>query len=135
MPASPQSPFALALSVIVVSADSGPTLRECVRGVLASTLPLELLLIDNDSHDGIPQAIERAHANDARLKVIYNRRNLGFGPAVNLAAREARGEALLVLNPDCLLGDDDLRRLLALLDDRPKAGLIGAVQRDRKSVV
>ncbi len=127
IPVSHRSPFALALSVIVVSADSGPTLRECVRRVLASPLQLELLLIDNASSDGIPPAIERAHVNDARLKVIYNHRNLGFGPAVNLAARQASGHALLVLNPDCLLGDDDLQRLLAVLDDRPKIGLVGAV--------
>lgn len=125
--ANPHSPFSLALSVIVVSADSGPSLRECVRCVLASTLSLELILIDNNSHDGVPSAIERGQAHDARLKVIYNRRNLGFGPAVNLAAKQAQGQALLVLNPDCLVNDDDLRRLLALLASRPKAGLIGAV--------
>jgi N-acetylglucosaminyl-diphospho-decaprenol L-rhamnosyltransferase len=126
-PASHRSPFALALSVIVVSADSGPTLRDCVRGVLASTLPLELILVDNNSHDGVPEAIERAHAHDTRLKVIYNYRNLGFGPAVNLAAKQAHGQALMILNPDCLLQQGDLQRLLALLSGQPRAGLIGAV--------
>jgi GT2 family glycosyltransferase len=124
------SPFSLALSVIVVSADSGPTLRECVRSVLASSLSLELILIDNASRDGIPPAIERAHAHDAQLRVIYNHRNLGFGPAVNLAVKQAHGKALLVLNPDCMLREDDLRRLLALLAARPKAGLIGVVVGD-----
>lgn len=122
-----RSPFSLALSVIVVSADSGPSLRECVRRVLASTLSLELILVDNASRDGVPPAIERAHAHDTRLKVIYSHKNIGFGPAVNLAARQAHGHALLVLNPDCLLQEDDLRRLLALQAARPKAGLIGAV--------
>ena len=122
-----RSPFSLALSVIVVSADSGPALRECVRSVLASSLSLELILIDNASHDGVPSATERAHAHDPRLKVMYNRKNLGFGPAVNLAAKQANGHALLILNPDCLLHDDDLRRLLALQASKPKAGLIGAV--------
>ncbi|WP_189439359.1 glycosyltransferase family 2 protein [Rhodanobacter panaciterrae] len=122
-----RSPFSLALSVIVVSADSGPALRECVRSVLASPLSLELILIDNASRDGMPSAIERAHAHDPRLKVIYNHKNLGFGPAVNLAAKQANGHALLILNPDCLLRDDDLRRLLALQAGKPKAGLIGAV--------
>ncbi len=122
-----RSPFSLALSVIVVSADSGPALRECVRSVLASSLSLELILIDNASHDGVPSAIERAHAHDPRLKVIYNHKNLGFGPAVNLAARQAHGYALLILNPDCLLRDDDLHRLLALQASKPKAGLIGTV--------
>lgn len=125
-PAS-RSPFALALSVVVVSADSGPSLRECVRSVLASTLALELILVDNDSHDGVPEAIERAHAHDPRFRLIYNYRNLGFGPAVNLAAKQARGHALLILNPDCVLRGDDLQRLLDLLSARPEAGLVGAV--------
>jgi Predicted glycosyltransferases len=122
-----RSPFSLALSIIVVSADSGQALRECVRSVLASPLSLELILVDNASHDGMPSAIERAHEHDLRLKVIYNRANLGFGPAVNLAAKQAHGHALLILNPDCLLRDDDLGRLLAVLAGHPKAGLIGAV--------
>ena len=123
----PRSPFSLALSVIVVSADSGPSLRECVRRLLASTLSMELILVDNASLDGVPPAIERAHAHDARLKVIYNHKNIGFGPAVNLAAKQAHGHVLLVLNPDCLLQEDDLQRLLELSASRPKAGLIGAV--------
>jgi N-acetylglucosaminyl-diphospho-decaprenol L-rhamnosyltransferase len=127
---SKHSPFSLALSVIVVSADSGVALRDCVNSVLRSTLSIELILIDNASRDGLPAAIERAHANDARLQVIYNHRNLGFGPAVNLAARRARGQALLVLNPDCILAEDDLSRLLALLAGRPKAGLIGVAVAD-----
>lgn len=127
IPASQRSPFSLVLSVIVVSADSGPALRECVRCVLSSSLPLELILVDNASRDGVPPAIERAYAHDARLTVIYSHKNLGFGPAVNLAARQAHAPALLVLNPDCELHDEELRRLLALLADRPKAGLIGAV--------
>lgn len=126
-PAYPRSPFSLALSVIVVSADSGSALRECVRQLLACSVSLEVILVDNASRDGMPAAIERAHAHDARFQVIYNRRNLGFGPAVNLGAAQARGQALLVLNPDCLVQEDDLRRLLALLADKPKAGLIGAV--------
>lgn len=123
----PRSPFSLALSVIVVAADSGPMLRECVRLILSSNLSLELILIDNASRDGVPAAIERAYQHQSRLKVVYSHRNLGFGRAVNLAAKQARGPSLLVLNPDCLLGEDELIRLLALQEARPKAGLIGAV--------
>ncbi|HEV2681186.1 MAG TPA: glycosyltransferase family 2 protein [Rhodanobacter sp.] len=121
------SPFSLELSVIVVSADSGSALRECVRTVLASTVPLELILVDNASRDGVPSATARAYERDPRLKVIYNHKNIGFGPAVNLAAKQARGHALLVLNPDCVLHENDLPRLLTLLAGKPKAGLIGAV--------
>jgi N-acetylglucosaminyl-diphospho-decaprenol L-rhamnosyltransferase len=46
---------------------------------------------------------------------------------VNLAARQAHGQALLILNPDCLLGEEDLMRLLAVQAAHPNAGLVGAV--------
>jgi N-acetylglucosaminyl-diphospho-decaprenol L-rhamnosyltransferase len=125
--ASPRSPFSLALSVIVVSADSGTSLRDCVRQLLTGDTPLQLILVDNDSRDGVPEAIERAYAHDARLSVIYNHRNTGFGPAVNQGVKQAHGHAVLVLNPDCLLQPEDITRLLAVLASRPKAGVIGAV--------
>ena len=122
-----RSPFTLVLSVVVVSADSGAGLRECVASVLKSELALELILVDNDSQDGMPEAIERAHQNDDRLRVIYNRANLGFGAAVNIGARAAHGESLLILNPDCVLGAGDLEKLLSHLEDEVKPGLVGAV--------
>jgi len=115
------------VSVIVVCADSGPSLRDCVQRVLGIAMPLEMILIDNASTDGVPQAIGQAHADDPRLRVIYNHANLGFGPAVNRAAAIAGGEQLLVLNPDCLLEPDTLPRLLDILDEHPDAGIIGAV--------
>jgi N-acetylglucosaminyl-diphospho-decaprenol L-rhamnosyltransferase len=122
------------LSIIVVSADSGPTLRECIYGVLGFSIPLEVILIDNRSNDGIPQAIERAREHDHRLKVIYNHANLGFGPAVNRAAAKARGQALLILNPDCMIKESELQRLLDVMVSENKAGLIGAVVCDEKGV-
>lgn len=117
----------LPVSVIVVCADSGASLRDCVRRALSSSVPLELILIDNDSSDGTPQSVEQAHAAEPRLKVIYNRANLGFGPAVNRAAAVARGERLLVLNPDCLLEPETLAHMLDILDAHPDAGIVGAV--------
>ncbi|WP_038615353.1 glycosyltransferase family 2 protein [Dyella jiangningensis] len=118
---------ALPLSVIVVAADSGPTLRDCVRRVLACELPLEMVLVDNASSDGIPQAIARAHESDTRLQVVYNHANLGFGPAVNRGVAHAHGKTVLVLNPDCLIDNAALVRLLGILTAQPRVGLVGAV--------
>ncbi|BFI95325.1 MAG: glycosyltransferase family 2 protein [Rhodanobacter sp.] len=129
------SPFQpLPLSVIVVSADSGPGLRECVRKVLACTTRLELLLIDNASRDGVPAAVARACEHDARFRLIQNHRNLGFGPAANRAAKQATGELLLVLNPDCLLDQASLDRLLAVFAQEKQVGLLGAVVCDAQGV-
>ena len=131
-PASSRSPFATVLSVIVVSADSGQMMRDCVRRLLNTTLALEVILVDNGSDDGVPQAIGRAYQGDPRLTVIYNRANLGFGPAMNIGATRARGQSLLLLNPDCLVLEDDLRDLLNVLARNPKAGLVGAVVCDEE---
>jgi GT2 family glycosyltransferase len=132
--ASPSLSSVLPVSVIVVAADSGPTLRDCARRVLACDTPLELILVDNASSDGIPQAIARAHEGDARLKVIYNHANLGFGPAVNRGVAKSHGKSVLVLNPDCLIDNTVLQRLLETLASHPRAGVIGAVVCDEQGV-
>ena len=122
-----RSPFKLDFSILVVAADSGPGLKECIRRVMATSLSMEVILLDNASRDGVVPAIERAFAHDVRLKVIYSRQNLGFGAGMNRAAGAARGRVLVMLNPDCLLQQEDLSHLLQALDHWPRAGLIGAV--------
>jgi N-acetylglucosaminyl-diphospho-decaprenol L-rhamnosyltransferase len=117
------------VSVLIVLADSGPSVSDCVRRVLDSEAgdALELIVLDNDSSDGVPQQIERAWQHDPRLRVVYNRANLGFGPAMNRGAAQARGKELLILNPDCLLDADTLPRLRAVLASSPRHGLVGGV--------
>lgn len=114
-------------SVLIVSADSGAGLRECVARALASSVSAEVILIDNASRDGVPQALAHEYANDPRVHVTFNGANLGFGPAVNRGAKLANADALLVLNPDCLLEPDTLAKLLDVLHAHPQAGVIGAV--------
>lgn len=134
MPLSPSVPAVRLLSVIVVAADSGASLRDCARSVLAWSIPLELLLLDNASSDGMPQAVARAWDRDPRVQVIYNHANLGFGAAVNRGASQARGDALLILNPDCIVDEISARRLLEVLASEPDAGLVGAVVCDTRDV-
>lgn len=116
-----------ATSIVIIAADSGPSLRECVVRALASSVPVEVIVADNGSRDGVPQALARAFENDERVQVLYHHANLGFGPAVNRAARRAHGDAMLILNPDCLLEPDTLARLLDVLHRHPGVGVIGAV--------
>ena len=114
-------------SILIVAADSGPPLRECVARALASNVPVEVILVDNASRDGVPQALARAHEHHERVHVVYNHANIGFGPAMNVGAQQAQGDTLLVLNPDCLLEKDTLARMLDVLHAHPDAGVVGAV--------
>jgi GT2 family glycosyltransferase len=86
------------LSVLIVAWNS--------REELARTLPAlqpelregdELIVVDNDSGDGTPEAVE-ALAPAAR--VLRSGRNLGFAGGCNAAAAAATGDLLVILNPD-----------------------------------
>lgn len=112
-------------SVIVVAADSGSLLRECVDRVLASASTLELVLVDNASSDGEVERIAASHAADVRLRVTRHRANLGFGPACNRGAALARGDVLVFLNPDCNLDADTLARMREVLRTDARIGLLG----------
>lgn len=116
-----------AVSTVIVAADSGAGVRECVARALAGTVSIEVILVDNASRDGVPQAIAREFANDDRVRAVFNDANLGFGPAVNRGAKLAHGDALLVLNPDCMMEQDTVARLLDALRAHSRAGVIGAV--------
>lgn len=122
------------ISIVVVAADSGATLRECVRCALDSAVPVELIVMDNASTDGLPQKVQAEYADDARVRVVYNGANLGFGAAVNRGAALARAPLLLILNPDCLLEADSASRLAAVMREHPDAGLVGAVVCDADGV-
>lgn len=113
-------------SVIVVSADSGPLLVDCVERVLASIGDVELILVDNVSTDGEPQKAIAAHAGDTRLHYLPNAENIGFGPACNFGAKIANGDVLVFLNPDCLLEADSVARLRSLLARSADVGIVGA---------
>jgi len=93
--------------------------------VLASSAPVEIVVVDNASADGFPARAASAHAGDARFRLIANADNRGFGPACNQGAAAASGDALLFLNPDCLIESDTIAALRAIADANPSIGLVG----------
>lgn len=112
------------VSIIVVSYNTRDLTVACLKSVLAETsgLDYELIVVDNASSDGSPEAIA-ACAPQARL--IVSPTNLGFAAANNLAAKAARGELLLLLNPDTLILDNAVGRLVEFAREKPSAQIWG----------
>jgi GT2 family glycosyltransferase len=114
------------LSVIIVSYESGPTLARCLERLAAQTFTdFEILLVDNASTDGAPQA---AAAADPAIRFLRPGANLGFAAGNNLAAREARGRWLVLLNPDAYARPDWLEALLAGADRHPDVRCFTSLQ-------
>lgn len=111
------------VSVIVVSFNTREMTLDCLRSVAAQTrVPHEVILIDNASKDGTAAAVA-AGFPDVRL--MAEAENHGFARANNIAARVARGEYILLLNPDTVVLDGAIDRLLAFARQEPQAKIWG----------
>lgn len=111
-------------SVVIVAADSGEDLGVCVECVLASTVPIEVIVSDNESRDGSIEALATRWRDEPRLRILRNGSNLGFGAGCNRGAAQAHGDALLFLNPDCRIEPATIARMRALMC--PDTGVVGA---------
>jgi GT2 family glycosyltransferase len=113
-----------AVSIIVVSFNTREMTLACLRSVVAETrsTDYELIVVDNASSDGSAAAIA---AEFPDLELIALEENIGFARANNLAAGRARGERLLLLNPDTVVLDGALDRLVAFAESRPEARIWG----------
>ena len=111
------------LSILVVSYNTRAMTLDCLRSVIAETrTPYELIVLDNASADGSAEAVA---AEFPQARLIASPENLGFAEGNNVAARAARGEYLLLLNPDTLVLRGALDKLLAFAKEKPQAGIWG----------
>ncbi len=88
-----------AFTVIIVNYDGGAFLQKAVDSLKAQTFSdFELILVDNASSDGSAGRVDLSGLPSAQL--ICNSENTGFAAANNLAASQAAGQWLVMLNPD-----------------------------------
>ena len=124
------------LSVIIVSYNVRYFIRQCLDSLFRSSqvaaIDVEVFVVDNDSQDGTIAYLKDAFpsqldaSNDsARLHLIANRHNVGFGRANNQALRHCKGEYVLFLNPDTILTEHTLLDCLSAAREQPKLGAIG----------
>lgn len=83
---------------------------------------IEVIVVDNASTDGSADAICAAFP---AVTVARSNVNLGFAPAVNLAAERARGRYLLLLNPDIRPDGPFILELLEFAEKHPSHGIYG----------
>ena len=112
------------VSIIVVSYNTRDMTMACLDSVLAETRDAryELIVVDNASSDGSAEAIAN---HPSKPKLIALKDNIGFAAANNLAAGEATGRYLLLLNPDTVVLGRAIDRLVSFAKLRPDAGIWG----------
>src|SRR5215472_14532975 len=111
------------VSGLVVNRNSKDELLRSLRTFYASAdVPVEAVVVDNDSSDGSAAAVKDEFP---QTTVIAESRNLGYGRAANVGLERCLGRFVLLLSPDVTLDTQCVGRLADLLLTRPDAGAVG----------
>ena len=123
--------MALKLSVIIVNYNVKYYLDQCIRSVLRAFVlmhtPAEIIVVDNHSADGSVDYLEQRYPQKLypMVRFVRSAHNLGFARANNIAIRQSRGEYVLLLNPDTIVGEDALKASVDFMDAHEDAGAVG----------
>ena len=119
------------LSIVIVNYNVKYFLEQCLHSVQKACLGIdsEVFVVDNNSVDG---SVKMIREKFPEIRLIENKENKGFSSANNQAIRKARGEYVLLLNPDTIVEDDTLHKIVRFMDDHPDAGGLGVKMLDGK---
>jgi N-acetylglucosaminyl-diphospho-decaprenol L-rhamnosyltransferase len=113
-------------SVVIVSYHTGEVLYAALASVLMQHDLAELVLVDNGNPPDVIARLQQMSLMDSRFKVLTGHGNIGFAAACNLGAKQATGEYLLLLNPDCILPPRALTIFMREMNVLPNTMLAGA---------
>ena len=102
------------VSVIVLNYNAGELLVNCVNSLKKSEYTnLEILVVDNISSDGSQKKCKEQFPD---IRLIQNEKNLGYCGGNNVGIREAKGEFIVILNPDTIVDPNWLNELIIAYD-------------------
>ncbi len=117
------------VSILIVIYNCEEFIEPCLDSVLKNTSwpNYEVIIVDNNSSDGGPGILDRYAKANERVRAIRLDLNMGFAGANNRASEEARGEYLLLLNPDTIVPPGWLGRLVRHCELDRRTGAVAAV--------
>lgn len=112
------------LSIIIVNYNVKYFLEQCLCSVIKAiqNVETEIFVVDNNSSDGSATFFKDRFT---KVKFIWNKENLGFSKANNIAVKQATGKYILFLNPDTLVPEDCFEKCISFFESHPEAGALG----------
>lgn len=102
------------VSVVLVNWNGLPVIESCLESILCQTYrPLEVIVVDNGSEDGSPDLVRERFP---RVRLIVNKKNVGFGGGNNIGIKASRGRYIMILNNDTRLDPGCIDRLMHSLE-------------------
>ena len=116
------------VTVIIPTRDRGELLAQCLNGVCNNTAydRLQIIIVDNDSAEPATLRLLNSLAIDQRIRVLRFAGEFNFSAMNNLAAAEAAGDILLLLNNDIQVIDPSWLGEMVSHAARADVGAVGA---------
>lgn len=110
------------ISIIIVNWNGRDMLKNCLDSVYRQSFKdFEVIVSDNGSTDGSVELINKMFPG---VKLIENKKNLGFAEGNNVAIRQASGEYIFTLNNDTTLEKNCLNELVKIMGSNPQIGMV-----------
>jgi GT2 family glycosyltransferase len=113
------------VSVVMVVYMTGAALGESIACALKDPAVDELVVVDNGSSADDLLYLRDLAGRERRVVLLTGHGNIGFAKGANLGAREAKGGALVFLNPDAFLQDGCVTELTRAIQHRPVPSIVG----------
>ncbi len=114
------------VSIIIVNCNGKDYLKDCLNSINLLDYPnekVETIVIDNGSTD---DSVGFIKGNYSKVKIIENDKNIGFAPAINQGAKEAKGKYIAILNNDTRVDPQWLIELIKPIDKYNQVVCIGS---------
>jgi len=99
------------VSVIVLNYNAGELLLNCIGSVKKSAYRnLEIIVVDNISTDKSQETCKEKYPD---IKLIQNNENFGYCEGNNIGIREAKGDYIVILNPDTIVESNWIEELIS----------------------
>ena len=100
------------LSIIIPTYNERKTIEKIVNRILKiKSLKKEIIIVDDASNDGTSQLLKKKITRKVK-KIIYHKKNLGKGAAINSAKKFISGKILIIQDADLEYYPSDYKSLI-----------------------
>ena len=107
------------LTIVTVLYDSS----ELINDLLKNLINFKVIVVDNGNNEQIIKKL----SDFKNVKVITQKKNLGYGRAINFAFEKIKSKYFFVLNPDLVISEKSIHDLYTLITKNPDAGIVAPI--------
>jgi len=111
------------LSIIIVNYKTPALLKLCIKSIQNSSLsiPSEIIAINSATDE---ESEELIRFDFPEVTFFGFKENVGYAKAVNAGIKKSKGDFILILNPDIIVTEGSIKKMLEFMEENPQVGIL-----------